>query len=77
MVGQLRFVIVEGAGLCESQKISQYLSTLGHWWNPMSHCRLSVPSELIDEKTTCVPSKRTLQNPSLWCRELPVGLAFG
>ena len=75
MVGQLRFVvIVEGAGLCESQKLGQYLSSLGHWWHHMSHRRLRVPSKLIDEKTTCVPSKRALQNPSLCCWELPVGI---
>ena len=64
MVGQLRFVvIVEGAGLRESQRISQYLSTLGRWWNHMSHCWLSAPTKLIDEKTPSVPSKRALQDP--------------
>jgi hypothetical protein len=62
MVGQLRFVvIVEGAGLRGSQRISQYLSTLGRWWNHMLHCWLSAPSKLIDEETTSVPSKRALQ----------------
>jgi len=24
------------------------------WWNHRSHCWLSVPTNLIDEKTTCV-----------------------
>jgi hypothetical protein len=60
MVWQLRFVvIVEGAGHRESQRISQYLSTLGRWWNHMSHCWLSVPTKLIDEKTTCVAIKES------------------
>lgn len=65
IVGRLRsIVIVEGATLRESQKISQYSSTLGRWRNHMSHRWLSVPAKLIDEKTT--PSRRSLQNLSLW-----------
>jgi hypothetical protein len=56
--GPLRFVvIVEGAGFRESQSLSQYLSTLGRQWNHMSHAWLSVPTKLIDEKTTCVAIK--------------------
>jgi len=51
--------VVIMAGLRESQRISRYLSTLGCWWNHMSHCRLSVPTKLIDEKTTCVAIKES------------------
>jgi hypothetical protein len=60
MVWQLRFVvIVEGAGHRESQRISQYLSTLGRWWTHMSHCWLSVPTKPLDEKTTCAAIKES------------------
>jgi hypothetical protein len=76
MVGQVRFVvIVEGAGLRESQRISQYLITLGRWWNPMSHCWLSVPTRLIDEKTMCVAIKESAPKSLVMVLGLPAGSA--
>jgi hypothetical protein len=32
---------------------------VGRWWNHMSHCWLSVPTKLTDEKTTCVAIKES------------------